>query len=332
MPSHIRRTVLAGDRSAAHLGALVAAGYLLGGCPLGACAQVSETARPAAEAAPAGSQAFRPAVQSPPAAGGPFANLDPAGLDAGARNALIIGATSAAFLAYGRAKWWDQGFGGGFKSRGEGWFGSGSEYGGADKLGHMFTNYAGTRLLTRAFRAAGNGPEDSVRLAAWTTLGIFTGIEVLDGFSRNYRFSGEDALMNVVGVGLGAIMESQPGLDAKFDIRFGYRPSAGSRFDPFGDYSGQRYLLVAKADGFDALRYVPILRYLEFGVGYQARFTPGGERRRDAYAGISLNLSRLLADGAYGGLSGSTPFQRGAELSFELVQFPTAGYVRKALD
>lgn len=253
-------------------------------------------------------------------------------LDLGERNALIIGATTTAFAVYGNAKWWDTGFAGGFKSKGEDWFGSGTQYGGADKLGHGFTNYASTRLLTRAFQAAGNAHEESVRLAAWTSVGIFTGIEVLDGFSRKYRFSGEDALMNFAGAGLGVLMETQPALDAKFDFRFGYRPSAGSGFDPFGDYSGQRYLLVAKADGFDSLRQVPMLRYLELAVGYQARFEAGGERRRDAYVGVSLNLSRLLADGFYGGRGGSTPFQRGAEMAFELVQFPTAGYVRRGID
>jgi hypothetical protein len=305
---------------------------VLAGGSLTSFAQVSESAPPSARATGAGPVVPGAAPPSAASLSGPFASLERAGFDQGERNALIIGATTAAFAAYGRAKWWDQGFGGGFKSRGEGWFGRGTQYGGADKLGHGFTNYASTRLLTRAFQAAGNAHEDSVRLAAWTSVGIFTGIEVLDGFSRNYRFSGEDALMNVAGAGLGVLMENQPGLDEKFDFRFGYRPSAGSGFDPFGDYSGQRYLLVAKADGFDGLRRAPVLRYLELGVGYQARFTPGGERRRDAYVGVSLNLSRLLADGAYGGQSGSTPFQRSVEMAFELVQFPTAAYARRGID
>ena len=65
-------------------------------------------------------------------------------------------------------------------------------------------------------------------------------------------------------------------------FRFAYRRSPGSRFAPFGGYSGQRYLLVAKADGSNALRDVPVLRYLELGVGDQARgFDPAGERGRE---------------------------------------------------
>lgn len=312
--------------------ARVVATALLTGCPVAAHAQVPGAVPGATGAATGGAIDAVGTARLPRPATGPFVALERSGFDLRERNALIVSVGSAAFLAYGRAKWWDQDFGGGFKTSGEGWFGRGTDYGGADKLGHMFTNYASMRLFTRTFEAAGNSRADSVRLAAWTTIGIFTGIEVVDGYSRNWRFSGEDALMNVLGAGLGVLMETQPGLDAKVDIRFGYRRSTGSHFDPFGDYSGQRYLLVAKADGFESLRRHPLLRYLEVGVGYQARFTPGSERRRDAYVGVSLDLSRLLADGFYDGRRGTTPFQRGADMAFELVQFPTAGYLRRGID
>lgn len=273
-----------------------------------------------------------PAAVPRRAVGPLFGRLERAGLDLHQRNLLLAGAASAAFAMYGWNKWWSRGFGGGFKVAGEGWFGRGTAYGGTDKLGHLFTNYASARLLTAAFEAAGNGRAESIRLAGWTTLGIFTGIEVVDGLSRDFRFSPEDALMNAAGVGLGVLMQTQPALDEKFDFRFAYRPSIGSSFDPFGDYSGQRYLLVAKADGFKSLRQLPVLRYLELGIGYQARFASGSQRRRDVYVGISLNLSRLLADAAYGASRGTTPTQRAAETAFEFVQLPAGASVRHGLD
>lgn len=249
------------------------------------------------------------------------------------RNTAIIGGGVALFAAYGKAKWWETGFGGGFKTVNEGWFGRDTAYGGTDKLGHMYTNYANVRLLTPLFEAAGNSREASITLAGLTTAGIFLGIEVADGYSRNYEFSAQDAAMNLAGALLGVALEARPELDEKLDFRLAYRPSPGAGFDPFGDYSGQRYLMVAKADGFEALRRQPLTRYLELGVGYQARgFDPGQTRRRDVYVGVSLNLSRLLADGAYGGRLHSTRWQRGAERVLELVQFPAAGYVRHNLD
>ncbi|WP_194712524.1 hypothetical protein [Noviherbaspirillum soli] len=75
---------------------------------------------------------------------------------------------------------------------------------------------------------------------------------------------------------------------------------SGRRFEPFGDYSSQTYLLVPKASGVDALRHHPVLRYIKVAVGYRARgcsdvcgrLVEFG--RRSLYAGVSLNLSELL--------------------------------------
>ena len=249
------------------------------------------------------------------------------------RNALIIGTGATLVTAYGMSKWWQSGFGGGFKTTNEGWFGQNTESGGADKLGHMYFNYGSVRLLTPLFEGAGNSREASVSLAAWTTVGIFTAVEVADGFSRRYKFSPQDMVMNVAGTVLGVALETHPEFDEKFDFRVDYRPSSGSDFAPFGDYSGQKYLLVVKADGFAPLRKNPLLRYLEVGVGYGARgFDPGGERRRDVYVGLSLNLSRLLADVFYQGHMHSTSLQRGTDRLFELVQFPTIAYKQRSLD
>lgn len=197
----------------------------------------------AAQAAIAGDPdpAQDPSVDAPTLAPAPNLRL---------RNTLIIGTGATLIAAYGKAKWWQSGFGGGFKTSNEGWFGRNTEFGGADKLGHMYSNYGAVRLLTPLFETAGNSRDASVSLAAWTTVGIFTGVEVVDGLSRRWNFSPQDALMNVAGAALGVVLEAHPELDEKFDFRVAYRPSPGSGFNPFGDYSGQKYLLVVKADGF----------------------------------------------------------------------------------
>ena len=63
-----------------------------------------------------------------------------------------------------------------------------------------------------------------------------TAVEVADGYTQQ-RFSGQDAVMNVVGAGLGYLLERHPDLDRLVDLRLHYRASANSGFDPFGDYS-----------------------------------------------------------------------------------------------
>lgn len=250
------------------------------------------------------------------------------------RNTLIIGTSATLVAAYGMSKWWRTGFGGGFKTTNEGWFGSNTAFGGADKLGHLYSNYAGVRLLTPLFESAGNSRDASVSLATWSTLGIYTAVEIVDGFSRRWRFSPQDAIANATGAVLGVVLETRPELDAILDFRVDYRRSPrASNFDPFGDYSAQKYLFVVKADGFAPLRENRFLRYLEVAVGYGTRgYDTGDERHRDAYVGLSLNLARLLADSAYDGRMHSTAFQRGTDLLFDLVQFPTIGYVRRSVD
>jgi hypothetical protein len=241
------------------------------------------------------------------------------------RNAAVIGGGILLVGAYGAAKWWQDGFTGDFRVQKEGWFGQNTSSGGADKLGHAFSAYVGTRLVAQAFTAMGNAPEPARRLAAWSTLAVMLGIEVLDGYSKKYAFSREDALMNVVGVGIGYLMERNREVDNLLDFRLLYRKSEGSSFDPAGDYSGQTYLLVAKASGVPALRGNSVLRYFELAAGYGTRgyqSPPGVERERNLYFGISVNLSEVLAQTVFRGAKERGVGQRATDLFLEFVQVP----------
>lgn len=253
--------------------------------------------------------------------------------DLAARNGAVIGAEAGLIGLYGMRKWWHSDFAGGFGTTNEGWFGPNTQFGGTDKLGHMYVNYANVRLLTPLFESMGNDRDRSVSLATWATLGIFTGIEIADGYSRQWQFSPQDEVANVAGVALGVLCETHPDLDRALDFRVDYRRSPlSSRFDPFSDYSELKFLLAVKADGFAALRETPALRYLELAIGYGAQgYDTGGPRSRTIYLGLSLNLARLLADGAYDGRMHATPFQRGTDRLFDLVQFPSVVYARRPL-
>lgn len=217
------------------------------------------------------------------------------------RNVLIGGGLLVGW--YGATHWWKDGLTGNFRTAGEGWFGRDTYAGGADKMGHLFISYAGTRLRARGFESLGNSPEDALWLGAAATFGTLLAIETVDGFSRKWRFSHEDLAMNAAGTALGILFERSPQLDKLLDFRLMYRPSRtggrGSSFDPVGDYSGQTYLLVVKAAGVPALNQSAPLRYLELAVGYGSRGygeVPAALRDRRAYFGISLNLSGILDD------------------------------------
>lgn len=257
------------------------------------------------------------------------------------RNAAIIAGGAVALGGYAMNSWWKDGFTRRFRVEREGWFGPDTTFSGIDKLGHVYAAYFATRTLTPFFKAVGNPATDARRLAALTSWGVMSAMEIGDGFSRRYRFSTEDFLANTAGALLGYALASSPEWDDLIDVRLGYRPSPLSRWDPPGDYAGQRYYLVLKADGVRALRDVPLLRYLEVGVAYG---TPGVDtpdewnlhdfalRRREVFVGVSVNLSRLLSDGVYGGERASTRTQRIAEHAFDLIQLPIGYYRGRDLD
>lgn len=215
--------------------------------------------------------------------------------------ALILG-EAVGVAWYGKRKWWQDGFQHNFRKVDEGWFGQDTYAGGADKAGHFFTNYVGTRLLTSAFTHLGNEPDQALFLGAALTLGTMMAVEVADGYAKRWRYSKEDAIMNVVGTTAGVLFEKYPRLDDLVDLRLHYRHSGveGGKFDPLGDYSGQTYLMVLKASGIPALRDHSWLRYVELAAGYGSRnYSPArpdliDQRRRQVYFGVSLNLSELL--------------------------------------
>lgn len=244
------------------------------------------------------------------------------------RTRLMIGGTASALLWYGSVHWWNSSMSNEFRTVNEGWFGQDTYTGGADKLGHMYSTYVGTRLLTRAFEWAGHDPERAAWLAAATAWGSMLAVEIGDGFSSHYRFSKEDLVMNTLGTGLGLLLEKNPQLDAVMDLRLMYLPSSDARragqIDPVDDHSGQTYLLALKASGIHSLRRIEPLRYFELALGYGTRgYEPnlGEARSRHVYYGISLNVAEVLGATAFRDNRGSRA-QRVTNGVLEVLQIP----------
>jgi hypothetical protein len=191
--------------------------------------------------------------------------------------------------------------------------------------------------MTRAFEWAGHDSDTALKLGLWTSVGTLMGVELLDGFSRQWQFSKEDAVLNLTGGALGYWLEKSPAADDLIDIRLQYSPSTGPTgrrgFDPFSDYSGQRYLVAFKASGIPALRQHSLLRYLEFSVGYGTRNFETESRAlalptRHVYYGVSLNLTEILRNTVFKGNTTPSRTQRIAETFFEFVQVPAAAAQR----
>jgi len=264
----------------------------------------------------------------PPATGVPG---DPAPRGLWWKNAALIGGIGITVGVYGANNWWEDGFSGSFRTIDEGWFGRNTYAGGADKAGHAFFTYTGARLLTRGFEGLGNDPGRALRLGVWTSLGMMAGVEVVDGISKKFRFSAEDAVANAAGAVFAVLEEKYPRLDALMDFRLFYRRSDDARrigdSDPLADYSGQTFLLAFKADGVPQLREVRVARYLELQVGYNSRgYEPNDgvkiDPHRRIYGGVGVNLSRLLSDTLFRGDLKGGKIQRGSDTVLEFLQVP----------
>lgn len=247
------------------------------------------------------------------------------------RIAAVAGTVALGVGVYGMDNWWQDGFSGNFRTVNEGWFGEDTGDGGADKLGHAFGSYVGTRTLSWLYEALLSDRERALKLGLITTLGAYTAIEIIDGYSEQWRFSKEDMLANVAGATLGYLAETHPEWDEKLDFRLHYRRSSlngdKAAWDPLSDYSGQIFLVAVKANGFESLRNRGVLRYLELAVGYNARgfeMLDGvrvGEPSRHLYFGVSLNLSQVLNSTAFKNHRGGRA-QRVTDRVLEFVQVP----------
>jgi hypothetical protein len=211
----------------------------------------------------------------------------------------------------------------GFRFNSEGWFDRGSM--GMDKLGHAYSTYMITELITDRVKYKALDPNGAALAAAAVAMTTMLYVEVFDGFSGDHGFSYEDLIADAAGAGLSILRSAVPGLQEKLDFRLEYIPSGNeSGFHPITDYSGQKYVLALKLAGFEALRDTP-LRFVELQAGYFARgFTQkekaaGDPVTRDPYVAIGINLQELL----FGWPSvRDTDYGRAGRRIFEYAQVP----------
>lgn len=182
----------------------------------------------------------------------------------------------------------------------EGWFGKDTGSFGMDKLGHAFSTYLLTELLTDRIRVGAPEPDGAPLTAAALASSVMLYVEMFDGFSVDHGFAYEDLVFNTMGASLSAVRNLVPGIRTKLDFRMEYVPSGNKRgFHPITDYSGQKYVLVLRLSGFELFEDTA-LQFAELHAGYFARGFTKAERergepeRREPYLGIGLDLQQLL--------------------------------------
>jgi hypothetical protein len=195
--------------------------------------------------------------------------------------------------------------------RDEGFLGVDTYAGGADKFGHMFSNYALTRGTAQLLRSGGWSRATSVGLSSSLSLAFFTMIEIKDGYHENFGFSWGDMAFNGMGIGLAALMETVPRVDKHFDFRLEYLPTRlfmrqlveDGALDAAEDYSGQTFLLAHHLSAHEAItqdRHWSWVRYLDVVAGFGSRNylpktnDPDRVKRQEVFLGLSLNMQEVL--------------------------------------
>ena len=245
----------------------------------------------------------------------------------------IVGSAVGAVLTTGAFQWWKRGFSSDFTRVSEGGFGRETYTGGVDKLGHAYTFYIGTRLLSDALQWGGASKTEALVTSVVANAGTAFLIELFDGYSKKtYGFSKEDLVADAVGIAMGSAVVAFPDLDRKFAFRMRYVPKgAGGKANFIDSYESQTYFLSARMSGFMNLSPRNPLRYLELVFGYRGtgfkprEGVPGidyARHERRTYYGVALNVEEILRGTVFAGNSKPTPVQAVTEGVLTYVQLP----------
>lgn len=182
----------------------------------------------------------------------------------------------------------------------EGWFGTGTNNVGVDKLAHAYSSYVISELLhARLRRKTGDAPGIAVTAAALASATMLY-TEFWDSIERSAGWSWEDVAFNSMGAGFSLLRNSVPGLDRKLDYRLMIVPN-GNILNTKGKahFEQQRYFFALKLSGFRAFEQGP-LRLLELHAGYYGKdfsnqdHAMGIRPQRRLYVGVGINLRQLF--------------------------------------
>ncbi|MBU0512177.1 MAG: YfiM family protein [Chloroflexi bacterium] len=245
-----------------------------------------------------GQEAGKMAASTPPYPL-PSAERDP-GWSKEKKMALLNVTVVGGMVTYGFL-FWEYG-GHSFQVIDEKWFSQDSVHGGADKLGHAFSFYAGAMSYSALYDHWGFDHQVASRNGAMSGLATGLMIEVGDAFSK-HGFSVEDLISDACGALWGYLRREHPAFRQLVDFRAEYYPSWGSQkgytTDYISDYSGYKYLLAFKGSGVGGLSST-WLKYFELHIGYYARGYESqdrdhyGDPHRVMYAGLGVNPSDLI--------------------------------------
>ena len=195
-------------------------------------------------------------------------------------------------------------------------FNDNSEWLQIDKYAHTWTAYNVAKPLMHCYRWAGYDNMKSTLYGTGVALLYQTTIEVFDGFSAEWGFSGGDMLANAVGAGF-FVFQQLHWKEQRIVLKFSYHESAFPKYrsDVLGetfperllkDYNGQTYWITFNPRAFRKSSAFP--NWFSLAIGFGGEGMTGGkdnpalidgeaipdfERFRQFYFSIDIDLARV---------------------------------------
>jgi uncharacterized protein YfiM (DUF2279 family) len=162
-----------------------------------------------------------------------------------------------------------------------------------DKAGHLFTAYTAANWSHALWKTTGMNPRQSALAGAISSVVFVSALEVLDGHSSEWGFSGGDMLANLLGAGL--MLGQEWGWNhQRIQLKFSYLPvdysltavqgRADALFGSRGiekmlkDYNGQTYWASVSLKPFFSHSKLP--DWLSVAIGYGASGLFGGRENK----------------------------------------------------
>jgi hypothetical protein len=210
----------------------------------------------------------------------------------------MSGALLAAVPVGGYFVWWKDKDLTRFKVEREGWFGSESYAGGADKMGHLYATALAGDLMQRFYTRLGHTPSD----ARWLSIGAVTIGGLLVETGDGFKYGGaslEDVAFNTAGAIIGAQIAFH-GKEDLFGLRYGQvsNPRAPREGPALEHYSREISAFDLKFAGMKNTRLSRgPSRFLMLSLTYGSRGyreLPPEQRERNVGLELGLNIPEIL--------------------------------------
>lgn len=166
-----------------------------------------------------------------------------------------------------------------------------------DKAGHVTSAYWVGRIGYESLRWSGVGNKKAIWYGGTWGLIYLASVEIFDGFSAEWGFSGGDMAANVLGTGL-FIGQQMLWNDQRFTLKFSFHPTEYADYRPdllgenfiqqmLKDYNGQTYWLSANIASF-LKKESRFPRWLNVALGYGAEGMLGATSNPAEYNGQPL--------------------------------------------